>query len=170
MTKEDECRATSKLRRDAERPLRDVGRLGRAQIADALCVEPRRGGAMYARSSRGEAHSGDLVSTSASSGWSRARLDHSRPRRRGSWRRRARRLLVVEEEERPLRQWDYFHRPADTRHVIVGAGAGPCAILMGRLAARGQGAASPGQRGGGEMVRQLRRRPRRRRRPTPTCR
>jgi uncharacterized cupin superfamily protein len=38
--------------------------------------------------------------------------------------------LVVEEEERPLRQWDYFHCPAETRHVIVGAGDGPCAILM----------------------------------------
>jgi uncharacterized cupin superfamily protein len=39
-------------------------------------------------------------------------------------------LLIVEEEERPLRQWDYFHCPAGTRHVIVGAGDGPCAILM----------------------------------------
>ncbi|MFN2472168.1 MAG: cupin domain-containing protein [Gaiellaceae bacterium] len=38
--------------------------------------------------------------------------------------------LIVEEEERPLRQWDYFHCPADTRHVFVGGGAGPCAILM----------------------------------------
>ena len=38
--------------------------------------------------------------------------------------------LIVEEEERPLRQWDYFHCPADTPHVIVGAGDGPCAILM----------------------------------------
>ena len=38
--------------------------------------------------------------------------------------------LIVEEEERPLRQWDYFHCPADTRHVIVGAGDGPCAIFM----------------------------------------
>jgi uncharacterized cupin superfamily protein len=38
--------------------------------------------------------------------------------------------LIVEEQERPLRQWDYFHCPADTRHVIVGAGDGPCAILM----------------------------------------
>jgi uncharacterized cupin superfamily protein len=38
--------------------------------------------------------------------------------------------LIVEEEERPLRRWDYFHCPADTRHVIVGAGDGPCAILM----------------------------------------
>lgn len=38
--------------------------------------------------------------------------------------------LVVEEEERPLRRWDYFHCPAGTRHVLVGAGSGPCAILM----------------------------------------
>ena len=27
-------------------------------------------------------------------------------------------------------QWDYFHCPADTGHVFVGAGDGPCAILM----------------------------------------
>lgn len=38
--------------------------------------------------------------------------------------------LLVEEQERPLRQWDYFHCPAGTRHVIVGAGDGPCAVLM----------------------------------------
>jgi uncharacterized cupin superfamily protein len=39
-------------------------------------------------------------------------------------------ILVVEEQERPLRQWDFFHCPPGTRHVIVGAGDGPCAILM----------------------------------------
>jgi uncharacterized cupin superfamily protein len=38
--------------------------------------------------------------------------------------------LIVEEEERPLRQWDYFHCPAGTHHIMVGAGDGPCAILM----------------------------------------
>jgi uncharacterized cupin superfamily protein len=38
--------------------------------------------------------------------------------------------LIVEEEERPLRQWDFFHCPAGTRHIFVGAGEGPCAILM----------------------------------------
>ena len=38
--------------------------------------------------------------------------------------------LIVEEEERPLRQWDYFHCPAGTLHILVGAGDGPCAILM----------------------------------------
>lgn len=38
--------------------------------------------------------------------------------------------LVVEEEERQLRQWDYFHCPAGTSHVLVGGGDGPCAVLM----------------------------------------
>jgi uncharacterized cupin superfamily protein len=39
-------------------------------------------------------------------------------------------VLLVEEEERPLRQWDYFHCPGGTRHVLVGGDDGPCAILM----------------------------------------
>jgi uncharacterized cupin superfamily protein len=38
-------------------------------------------------------------------------------------------LLIVEDEERPLRQWDYFHCPPHVPHTIVGAGTGPCAIL-----------------------------------------
>jgi uncharacterized cupin superfamily protein len=36
--------------------------------------------------------------------------------------------LIVEEQERPLRQWDYFHCPAGTRHILVG-GDRPCAVL-----------------------------------------
>jgi uncharacterized cupin superfamily protein len=39
-------------------------------------------------------------------------------------------MLLVEEQERPLRQWDFFHCPGDTRHIFVGVGNGPCAILM----------------------------------------
>ncbi len=38
-------------------------------------------------------------------------------------------LLVIEGEERPLRQWDFVHCPAGTRHVIVGAGDGPSVVL-----------------------------------------
>jgi uncharacterized cupin superfamily protein len=38
-------------------------------------------------------------------------------------------LLIVEGQERPLRQWDFVHCPAQTRHMIVGAGDGPCAVL-----------------------------------------
>jgi uncharacterized cupin superfamily protein len=39
-------------------------------------------------------------------------------------------ILVVEGEERRLRQWDYFHCPPGTAHITIGAGDGPCAILM----------------------------------------
>ena len=38
-------------------------------------------------------------------------------------------LLIVEGEERPLRQWDFVHCPAGTKHVIVGAGDAPCVML-----------------------------------------
>ena len=38
--------------------------------------------------------------------------------------------LLVEGEERTLRAWDFFHAPAGTEHIFVGAGDEPCAILM----------------------------------------
>jgi uncharacterized cupin superfamily protein len=38
-------------------------------------------------------------------------------------------LLIVDDEERPLRQWDYFHCPPDVPHTIVGAGSGRSTIL-----------------------------------------
>ena len=38
--------------------------------------------------------------------------------------------LLVEGEERPLRPWDFFHAPPWTEHGFVGAGDGPCVILM----------------------------------------
>jgi uncharacterized cupin superfamily protein len=33
-------------------------------------------------------------------------------------------------EERRLRAWDFVHCPPWTEHIFVGAGDGPCAILM----------------------------------------
>jgi uncharacterized cupin superfamily protein len=39
-------------------------------------------------------------------------------------------LAVIDGQEHQLRQWDYFHCPPGTRHVLVGAGEGPCAVLM----------------------------------------
>jgi uncharacterized cupin superfamily protein len=39
-------------------------------------------------------------------------------------------LVILEGEERRLRQWDFVHCPAGTEHVFVGAGDGPCAVLM----------------------------------------
>jgi uncharacterized cupin superfamily protein len=38
-------------------------------------------------------------------------------------------LLIVEGEERALRQWDFVHCPAETKHTIVGAGNAPCVVL-----------------------------------------
>jgi uncharacterized cupin superfamily protein len=39
-------------------------------------------------------------------------------------------LAVIEGQEHPLREWDYFHCPPGTRHVLVGAGDRPCTVLM----------------------------------------
>jgi uncharacterized cupin superfamily protein len=39
-------------------------------------------------------------------------------------------IVILSGEERPLRQWDFLHCPAGTEHIFVGAGEGPCAVLM----------------------------------------
>ena len=38
-------------------------------------------------------------------------------------------VLIVEGEERQLRAWDFVHCPPNTKHVIVGAGSGPCLVI-----------------------------------------
>lgn len=39
-------------------------------------------------------------------------------------------VAIVEEEERRLGKGDFLYTPAGTAHVLVGAGDGPCAIVM----------------------------------------
>ena len=39
-------------------------------------------------------------------------------------------LAIVEDEEVPLRRWDYLHCPPGTAHLIVGAGDGRSTVLM----------------------------------------
>ena len=39
-------------------------------------------------------------------------------------------LLLIEGEERRLQAWDFVHCPPHTEHIFVGAGEGPCVILM----------------------------------------
>jgi uncharacterized cupin superfamily protein len=39
-------------------------------------------------------------------------------------------LAIVEGEERRMGPWDYLHCPPGTRHITIGAGDGPCALLM----------------------------------------
>ena len=38
-------------------------------------------------------------------------------------------LLLVEGEERPLKQWDLFHSPPGTEHVLIGTADEPCVVL-----------------------------------------
>ena len=39
-------------------------------------------------------------------------------------------IAIVEDEEVPLRKWDFLHTPPRVAHVIVGAGDGPSTVLM----------------------------------------
>jgi quercetin dioxygenase-like cupin family protein len=48
--------------------------------------------------------------------------------------------LLVEGEERLLGPWDFVHAPPWTEHAFVGAGDGPCLVLM--VGARGRAARS----------------------------
>jgi uncharacterized cupin superfamily protein len=45
-------------------------------------------------------------------------------------------LLIVEEQERRLKAWDFFHCPAGTEHIIVGAGDEAAIIVA--VGARGR--------------------------------
>jgi uncharacterized cupin superfamily protein len=38
-------------------------------------------------------------------------------------------LLLIEEQERPLREWDFVHCPAHSNHMILGAGERGCVVL-----------------------------------------
>ena len=38
-------------------------------------------------------------------------------------------VLIIEGEERQLRAWDFVHCPPNTKHVITGAGTGPCLVI-----------------------------------------
>jgi uncharacterized cupin superfamily protein len=46
-------------------------------------------------------------------------------------------VLIVEEQERRLKQWDFFHCPGGTEHIIVGAGDEPAIVVA--VGARGRG-------------------------------
>jgi uncharacterized cupin superfamily protein len=39
-------------------------------------------------------------------------------------------VAIVEGEERRMGPWDYLHCPPGTAHITIGAGEGPCAIVM----------------------------------------
>jgi uncharacterized cupin superfamily protein len=49
-------------------------------------------------------------------------------------------ILLIEGEERRLKAWDFVHCPPWTQHIFIGAGDGPCVIVM------------VGSRGGGSTI------------------
>jgi uncharacterized cupin superfamily protein len=49
-------------------------------------------------------------------------------------------ILIVEGQERHLKAWDFFHSPAGTEHIVVGAGEGPCIVFA--IGARKRGSDS----------------------------
>jgi uncharacterized cupin superfamily protein len=100
-------------------------------LADALAVRnEQKGGATYPLESR-DSPFGDVgVNVRVLSPGEPNALYHSEGVQEGFLVLSGQCTLIVEEQERPLRQWDYFHCPAETRHVIVGAGDEPCVILM----------------------------------------
>ncbi len=69
-------------------------------------------------------------------------------------------VLVIEGEERHLKAWDFVHCPPWTKHTFVGAGDGPCVIVMagsrarrlrGRLRRERRGGEARGKRARGDV-------------------
>ena len=99
-------------------------------LAQALAVRQEKGGALYPLEPQESPFSDLGVNVRVLWPGDANALYHSEGVQEGFLVLSGECMLIVEEEERPLRQWDYFHCPADTRHVIVGAGDGPSVILM----------------------------------------
>ena len=76
-------------------------------------------------------------------------------------------LLLVEGEERPLRAWDFFHCPNGTEHILVGAGDGPCVLLMTGNGSPGGPSTTPSRSSPSGIAPVSRSQRRRRPRPTP---
>ena len=109
-------------------------------LEEALAVQTERGGALYPLEPR-EAPFRDLgVNVRVLWPGDPSALYHAEDAQEGFLVLSGECLLVVEEQERRLRQWDYFHCPPDTEHVLLGAGDGPCTILM--IGARRDGTAA----------------------------
>ena len=99
-------------------------------LEDALAVRFEQGGALYPLEPR-EAPFRDLgVNVRVLWPGDASALYHYEDAQEGFLVLAGECILVVEEEERSLRQWDYFHCPPGTRHVIIGAGDAPCVVLM----------------------------------------
>ena len=100
-------------------------------LGDALAVRnEEKGGAVFPLEPEGEPFTGFGVNVHVIWPGEPSAMYHSEGVREAFLVLSGECTLLVEEQERTLRQWDFFHCPAGTRHIFVGAGAGPCAILM----------------------------------------
>jgi uncharacterized cupin superfamily protein len=100
-------------------------------LTDALAVRnEEKGGAMYPLEPREAPFSDFGVNVKVVWPGDPSALYHAEAAQEGFLVLSGECTLIVDEKERPLRQWDYFHCPADVPHVIVGAGDGPCVIVM----------------------------------------
>ena len=100
-------------------------------LADALAVRnEEKGGAMYPLEPREARFSDFGVNVKVVWPGDPSALYHAENAQEGFLVLSGECTLIVDEQERPLRQWDYFHCPAGLPHVIVGAGDGPCVIVM----------------------------------------
>jgi uncharacterized cupin superfamily protein len=100
-------------------------------LGDALAVRNEaKGGAMYPLEPQGEPFTGFGVNVHVVWPGEPSAMYHSEGAREAFLVLSGECTLIVEERERPLRQWDFFHCPAGTNHIFVGAGDAPCAILM----------------------------------------
>lgn len=99
-------------------------------LADALAVRFQQGGALYPLEPR-DAPFRDLgVNVRVLWPGDANALYHHEDAQEGFLVLAGECTLIVEEQERSLRQWDYFHCPPGTRHVILGAGDTPSVVLM----------------------------------------
>ena len=57
-------------------------------------------------------------------------------------------LAIIDGERHELKAWDFVHCPAGTEHIFVGAGDGPCWILMVGARRPRPDDPLPGERGG----------------------
>jgi len=100
-------------------------------LADALAVRnEEKGGAMYPLEPREARFSDFGVNVKVVWPGDPSALYHAENAQEGFLVLSGECTLIVDEQERPLRQWDYFHCPAGLPHVIVGAGDGPCVFVM----------------------------------------
>ena len=100
-------------------------------LADALAVRnDKQGGALYPLEARAAPFSDFGVNVRVLPPGEPNAMYHAESGQEGFLVLSGACTLVVEDEERTLRQWDYFHCPPETRHLFVGAGDEPCVILM----------------------------------------